>query len=118
MKNCLFVLFALCFLIGCGSMSKNSFVSSEKLFGEWVLENETHAINYPKIEFAADSTALFFSRGDTIYRFKFQVKSDNLYLTDIFGKEETYRVIGITDDQLIFSSLREKKVKQVYKRLK
>jgi hypothetical protein len=104
------------FLIRCGSIPQTDSVSSEKLLGEWVLENGSDAINYGKIEFKGDSTALFLSRGDTIYRFKFHVKSDNLYLTDILGKEESYKVISATDDQLTFSSLREKKEKQVYKR--
>ena len=112
------ILIGFLFLTGCGSVSQNSSVSSGKLLGEWILENEADDVNYPKIEFSSDSTAVFSSRGDTIYRFKFQVKSDKLYLTDILGKEESYRVISITNDELIFSSLREKKEKQVYKRLK
>lgn len=105
------------FLIRCGNIPQTGSVSSEKLLGEWVLENESDAINYGGIEFKEDSTALFLSRGDTIYRFKFHVKSDDLYLTDILGKVQSYKVISITDNQLIFSSLREKKGKQIYKRL-
>ena len=111
-----YILIGFLLLMGCGNVHQTGSFSSGNLLGSWQLENEPDAINYGEIKFTGDSTALFLSRGDTIYRFKFHVKSEDLYLIDVLGKMESYQIISLTDNKLIFSSLREKKGEQVYKR--
>lgn len=89
---------------------------NKSIKGYWILKNQK-VINYPSLEFKKDSLAIFFSRGDTIYRFKYFVKGSYLTLTNNFNSEkESYEIIQLDNDNLIFASLREKKEKQHYKR--
>ena len=83
------------------------------VIGTWALTS-ANQINYPQITFKNDATAIFSSRGDTLYRFKFSVKGDQLYLKDLFGKEEHYRFKMPAKDKLIFPALREHKTEQTY----
>ena len=95
------------------SYSPNS-PEKSAVIGSWVLTSEANQINYPQITFNNDATAIFSSRGDTLYRFKFSVKGDQLYLKDPFGKEEHYRFKMPAKDKLIFPALREHRTEQIY----
>ena len=87
----------------------------ELIVGEWILEDSL-AINYPEIIFNNDSTAIFTSKGDTIFRFIYKVDKSFLYLKDINGTKEKYKFISLNKDSLVFNKFRENQTKQVYKR--
>lgn len=83
------------------------------LYGSWILQNKD-AINYPQIIFNEDYTAIFKSRGDTIYRFTYLLKGANLTLQSITGEEETYEIVKLNNDSLVFNGLRENLEQQIY----
>ena len=98
-------------LLGCASNVQHKENSS--IQGTWILQ-EKGAINYPKIIFNNDSTAVFRSEGDTIYRFTYLLKGSDLVLQDLYGTQETYEIMRLTTDSLIFKTLRENQNRQIY----
>jgi hypothetical protein len=98
-------------LLGCASYVQLKDNSS--IHGTWILQ-EKGAINYPKIIFKHDSTAVFTSEGDTIYRFTYLLKGSDLVLKDLYGTQETYHIMRLTSDSLIFKTLRENQNRQIY----
>lgn len=100
-------------LFGCAAnfqQKENSLIK-----GVWILQAK-NAINYPKIIFNNDSTAVFRSEGDTIYRFTYVLKGSDLVLQDFHGTKETYELLRLTTDSLVFKSLRENQERQIYLR--
>jgi len=88
---------------------------NELIVGEWILEDSS-AINYPEIIFNKDSTAIFTSKGDTIFRFIYEVDKSFLYLKDMNGMKEKYKFVTLNRNSLVFNNFRENHTKQVYKR--
>lgn len=103
----------LLFIVQCKQKTTNNFDQKE-ILGKWVL-NKTQT-NYPSLQFNADSSAIFTSRADTIYRFKYIIKRDSLILRDIDNKETINRIKLLDKSQLVFYNLLEHDKQQVYKK--
>ena len=82
--------FILLLFISC-SPSADKIVDYKMLIGEWELNSETQ-INYPLIEFKSDSTAIFKSKADTIYRYDFILKGDTLILINSFNVKSSNKI--------------------------
>ncbi len=103
-------LIVLILLISCVYAQK---ISQAKLVGTWVLNK--NQINYPIIIFE-NKEAIFKSRGDTIYRFNYSVRGQELILTDINKNVSKAIIVNLSKDTLIFRSLLENKEEQHYLR--
>ena len=86
------------------------------LYGEWTLVDGEHQVNYPDIEFFADSSAILYSQADTIYRFTYFIRNDSLYLTDIYGKMYVSRIRKLSCTTVIFDGIADVKKKQTYEK--
>ncbi len=104
------VLFASCFTM---ATSKSN---STKLVCRWCLIG--NQLNYPTLTFQNDSLAVFGSRGDTVFRFKYYIKSQNLYLIRPEGEIVQNKILHLSNDSLRLESLLENKTVQVYYRCK
>jgi len=92
------------FFEGCSvTVSKEN----KKILGKWELTEEEFQVNYPILYFNTDSTAMFTSRGDTIYRFKYLLKSESLILKDLDDKESTWKISVLNEKELVFDKLFE-----------
>jgi hypothetical protein len=89
-------------------------IDKNLLLGEWVLSK--NEINYPSLKFYADSTAIFTSKADTIYRIKFFIKNDLLILKDVNNVEATNKIKVLDNNVLIFYNLLMHNTEQIYKR--
>jgi hypothetical protein len=99
--------------VQCKQVTSNHFEQKE-ILGEWILtENQ---INYPSLQFNIDSSAVFRSRADTIYRFQYIIKGDSLILKDINNKETLNRIKILDKSKLVFYNLLEHDKEQVYKK--
>lgn len=87
----------------------------KQILGEWILKE--NQINYPSLEFNADSSAVFTSRADTLYRFRFVVKGDSLILTDINNNISVNRIKTLNETELTFCQLLEHDKEQAYRRI-
>lgn len=101
----------------------SSYIAPEKtpdkdysIIGRWCLI--TNEINYPSLTFGNDSIAIFDSKMDTLYSFKYYVNGDNLNLFQPNGDTNEYRILKLTKDSLRFGTLLEHKVEQIYYRCK
>jgi hypothetical protein len=101
------------FAIGCNMPEQTGL---KKILGKWVLQEEVFQINYPILYFNTDSSAIFTSHGDTIYRFKFNIQNTRLTLKDVSGNETRWEIKELNENQLVLESLFENKKQQVYKR--
>jgi hypothetical protein len=97
-------------VLGCAANTQNKVPN---LIGSWALQDKD-VINYPEIIFNEDSTAIFKSKGDTIYRFTYLLDGSNLVLQDVTGNKESYEILHLNKDSLIFKDLRENKEQQIY----
>jgi len=88
---------------------------NNEIIGKWCLLNK-YQLNYPKINFYKDSIAIFESKMDTVYSYKYYLKGKWLYLIQPNGRENKNKILFINKDSLVFTSLIENKNKQVYKR--
>ena len=97
--------FCILFSTGCSANMNDSM----SIKGEWINIDES-ATFYRTLTFA-DSTAIFTSLGDTIYRFKYSVEqsSRRLLLTDAFNKKEAVNILKANADSLILHHLWELK---------
>jgi hypothetical protein len=100
-------------LLGCAANVQNK--EDRLIQGTWILQDKS-AINYPKIIFNNDSTAIFRSEGDTIYRFTYLLRNSHLVLQDLYGTQEIYEILRLNRDSLVFKSLRENQERQFYLR--
>jgi hypothetical protein len=98
------------------SCSTTEQTSSKRLVGKWVLQEKAFQVNYPILYFNTDSSAVFTSHGDTIYRFKFNLQGTKLLLKDVYGKETKWEIKKLCENQLVFGSLFENEKQQIYKR--
>lgn len=90
---------------------------NRKLLGKWELTEKNFQVNYPVLYFNSDSIAIFTSRGDTIYRFKYFIKSENLILKDLNGIETEWIISKLDNNQLVFEKLFENSKEQHYKKV-
>ncbi len=112
MKQLIKIIFLLTFLFdGCSS---NAQKENKKLIGKWELNEKEFQVNYPILYFNSDSTAIFTSRGDTIYRFKYLFKSETLFLKDLNCKETSWKINKLNNEQLVFEKLFENLKPQYY----
>ena len=105
------IILGLLALLGCATTEQHKETNS--IQGSWVLQDQD-AINYPQIIFNKDSTAIFKSKGDTIYRFTYFLQGANLILQDNTGNQEIYEILRLSRDSLVFNSLRENRSHQIY----
>jgi hypothetical protein len=73
-----------------------------KLSGQWISAEET--INYDILMFSSDKNAVFTSRGDTIFRYKYSLncKNSSLVLRDIYGNKYVEQIKFLSKDSLVF----------------
>ncbi len=87
---------------------------SDIIIGKWTLT--VKQVNYPTILFNKDSTAIFTSMGDTIYRFKYYLSKNELVLKDFNHKKTRDKILKLDSDSLIFETLADEKRVQKYVR--
>lgn len=111
------LIFLIQLILSCNPQKTNDGISSKEiLYGEWALVDGEHQVNYPNIEFFADSSAILYSQADTIYRFTFFIRNDSLYLTDINGKKYVSRIRKLSSTTVIFDGIADVKKKQTYEK--
>jgi hypothetical protein len=112
MKKYIMIYFLLIF-----SCVKKKVIKETDIVGYWELEKSyLDQINYPSIIFKSGGNAIFTSRGDTIYRYKYSLSSDTLTMVDINSLVYKTKIIKLDSSVLIFSSLLTNTDKQVYQR--
>lgn len=104
------------FLLSCNTLSEQSKPINMK--GEWISLSSV-SINYPSL-LISDSSAVFTSRGDTVYRFKYSIDpiSRILWLTDPFNKKLSAKILKVDNDSLVFDRLWDLDTKQRFSRNK
>ena len=113
MKNVI-IIFGLLFG-SCGTLQKIENGNST-IVGKWCLGS--NEINYPTVTFGTNSMAVFSSRMDTVYTFRYYVQSNKLNLVQPTREINKDRILKLTKDSLVFETLLEHKTKQVYYRCK
>ncbi|MBD2767123.1 hypothetical protein IC235_04335 [Hymenobacter sp. BT664] len=105
------------FLSSCSSNAVDA-VERITLKGTWTNVNES-AVFYRTLTFA-DSSTTFTSRGDTIYRFNYSIDqpSRTLWLTDVFNKRLSAKILKSDKDSLVLSNLWELSNKQRFSKSK
>lgn len=105
-------------LLSCGNAvnQQQQGYTNKDIIGKWVLT--VKQVNYPSLIFNTDSTAIFNSMGDTVYRYKFYIDKIELVLKDINGKVTRDKILKLDADSLIFETLADNKEVQRYKREK
>lgn len=99
-------------LLSCNGQKIES--TSNNIVGKWQLT--VKQVNYPSLIFNTDSTAIFNSMGDTLYRYKYYINESELFLKDINGKITKDKILKLDKDSLIFETLADNKQVQRYKR--
>lgn len=99
-----------------GCSVKRKYFSEKMLLGKWELNKDQ--VNYPTLFFNKDSTAVFSSKGDTIYEFRYSLQDDQLVLKDISNKRTINSITFLDSSKLIFSNLIEYNTRQEYNRKK
>jgi hypothetical protein len=93
-------------------VSKNQ---TKKIIGSWELNMDKNQVNYPCLSFYPDSSAAFTSHADTIYRFKYWIKSGSLILKDNYsGVVTENKILRLTSRELIFDNLLSNNLPQYY----
>lgn len=111
------LIFLLQLILSCNPQETgDEILSKEMLYGEWTLVGGEDQVNYPNVEFFADSSAILYSQADTIYRFTFFIRNDSLYLTDIYGKKYVSRIRKLSSTTVIFDGIADVKKKQTYEK--
>lgn len=111
MKNIIFII-----TIVCCACSTPVHEKSSDIYGKWCLT--TDQINYPEIRFSSDSIAIFSSKMDTTYRYKYYVDDSYLYIIQLNLSTQKNRILQLTRDSLVFESLMEIHQRQVYLKCK
>jgi len=113
----LFALLSICVgyeLISCTHAEKTEKIQADKIAGSWYL-NQWDLYN--KLYFDKDSIAVFDSHIDTLYRFIYEVKLNDLILRDANGNISHNTILELKSDTLIFKNLLDKKNIQRYSRV-
>lgn len=92
--------------------AKSEYVNRHMLTGAWM--HSSGSIHYPTLLFSKDSIAIFTSRADTLYRFRYRVSGNQLFLKDSRGNETSGNISSLGNDSLVFSALCDEAAKQVY----
>lgn len=108
------IIFVLATLLSCSFSSKNNPNHESQIIGTWVLNKKQ--VNYPKLTFKSNSTCIFTSMGDTLYKFKYRVTGSELILEDVLGRIEKNKILELSKDVLIFENLWKNKGRQEYNR--
>lgn len=103
------------FLNSCGVSKKNN--PKLVIVGKWCLVDKK-SINYPTITFDNEGIAIFTSKMDTVYSYKYFIKNDELNLIQPSRKVNVDKIIKISKDSLVLKSLLENKKEQIYYRCK
>lgn len=75
------ILYFVFFLFGsCNSTNNLKEITNSDIIGCWKLKD--NGVSYTFLNFSKDSTAIFGSKADTVYRFKYWVKDNFLMLED------------------------------------
>lgn len=80
------------------------------IIGTWILI--TNDVNYPSITFNSDSSAIFSSRGDTIYAYSYFVHNRHVILKDVYNERYMAGIILLTSDSLVLDHMPGKKEPQ------
>ncbi|ELM3645234.1 hypothetical protein LIS90_13535 [Flavobacterium psychrophilum] len=112
-NNILFIylIFGCAFIFNCCGQTK---FKPKDIIGKWSLTIKQ--LNYPTLIFKSDSTAVFTSMGDTIYRFKYFVDRKQLFLKDINGRLTKNNILKLDKEYLVFKTLLDNSKIQIYKR--
>lgn len=110
------IIFYLTFCLSFQSCAVNK-ETDESLSGRWCLIDKTQ-LNYPTINFGRDSIAIFSSKMDTVYYFKYYKKNNYLCLVQPNGNIIKERILYFNEDSLTFKSLLENSKLQEYIRCK
>ena len=100
MKNKIFLLPLYLLFGSCTSQSNTKInISDNNLIGCWKLKDD--GISYVQLHFKKDSTAIFTSRADTVYRFRYRAYKNYLILE---AKNRFYKcpIIECSDSTLSF----------------
>jgi len=119
MRSIAFLFTVLCIYVGyklssCTHAEKTEKIQARQIQGTWYL-NQWNLYN--KLYFGKDSTAVFDNHIDTLYRFTYEVKSNDLVLRDSDGNISHNTIGELTNDTLIFKNLLRKKEAQKYSRI-
>lgn len=113
----LFAVLSICVgykLSSCSRAEKTEKIQVDKIHGTWYL-NQWDLYN--KLYFDKDSTVVFDNHIDTLYRFIYEVKTNDLVLRDINGSISHNTILELKNDTLIFKNLLVKKDMQRYSRI-
>lgn len=81
MQNRTILYFVFFLFSGCNSSNYSSKeITTSDIIGCWKLKD--NGISYTRLVFSKDSTAIFESKADTVYRFKYWIKDNFLMLED------------------------------------
>jgi len=112
------VVLAILSIASCGQHQQHiAAYNVRDILGLWMLNNKTQ-VNYPTLEFKTDSTAVFTSRGDTVYRLKYLMQGDSLVLFDVYNVKKVARIIHLDSAKLSFNGLLEEEGEQLYTKVK
>jgi hypothetical protein len=100
-------------LMSCGSDRQVRTYHAKDILGSWTLKN-MEQVNYPTLDFKTDFTAVFTSRGDTVYRWRYLLQGDSLILFDVNNSKRVAKIEYLDSAELVFHSLLEEKGKQLY----
>lgn len=89
----------------------------KEIVGCWQLVDPANEVNYPKICFERDSSAIFSSRGDTLYAFKLKAVDTHLHLADVFGEVFSFPIHYLGKDSLVFKDIMTGGGVLIYKRM-
>ena len=115
MKNILLFIF----LFACQNSKKIN--NGLLIQGNWCLveKSELNEINYGEITFYNDGRVVLRSRGDTVYRYFYKIKMNELLITRAENNDTVKsHILNLTSDSLTLASLIEKKSIQIYYRCK
>lgn len=101
-------------LCSCTMSREDTIVDEIFFYGTWILIGHDKQINYPYIEFFDDSSAVFHSQSDTIYRFSFYIKKDSIHIVDFDGTEYVNKFVVQSKGCVKFKGIAGIKPTQIY----
>ena len=111
MKQLVIMVSVILIIFSCVSTKETG--KENMLLGNWCLES-VKQLNYPIITFKADSIAIFSSKMDTVYSFKYYQKDDFLNIVQSNNDIIKAKINFISKDSLVFETLLENNFKQIY----
>jgi hypothetical protein len=111
MKSIIIILGLLC---GSCSTTKQIKHSSDKIIGRWCSVSNT--ADYPHLTFRQDGYVIFDCKVDTIFGLKYSIANNYLQLMRENKPITKNKILKFTQDSLVFETLLELKMQQVYYR--